>query len=142
MREVGPILVSVCVAMQCILLPLNETSFLEFANSFFEGTELEKKVLQYKKDHCGYKEPKGKEGCANLGSKYYKGFMKHHETVLWSKKPHKFPKDRKDWATYENIEKMYEQVYQAMVECGIAHYLDDDEVNAVLEHPELATVVC
>jgi hypothetical protein len=31
---------------------------------------------------------------------------------------------------------MYDNAYQVIVDCGIAWYLDDKEVNAVLEHPE------
>lgn len=31
---------------------------------------------------------------------------------------------------------MYDNVYQVTVDCGIAQYLDDEEVNAVLEHLE------
>jgi hypothetical protein len=73
---------------------------------------------------------------------YFKGFMKHHRKVLKSKKPCKFPKDWKDWATYENINKIYDNVYQAMVDCGIAHYMDEEEVNTVLENPQPVLFVC
>jgi hypothetical protein len=31
---------------------------------------------------------------------------------------------------------MYDNVYRVTVDCGIAQYLDDEEVNAVLEHLE------
>jgi hypothetical protein len=34
------------------------------------------------------------------------------------------------------MNKMYENVYQAMVDCGIAHYLDETQVEAVLDYPE------
>jgi hypothetical protein len=36
---------------------------------------------------------------------------------------------------YENIEQMYDQVYKAMVDCGVACYVDNTEVYAVLQHP-------
>jgi hypothetical protein len=34
------------------------------------------------------------------------------------------------------MKKMYENVYQAMVDSGIAHYLDETQVEAVLDYPE------
>jgi hypothetical protein len=97
-------------------------------------------MLAFKKK-IGYNEPPGKEGKANLSTSYFKGFMKRHRKVVKSKKPRKFPKDQKDWATYENINKMYDNVYQAMVDCGIACYMDEEEVNAVLENPQYCLFV-
>jgi hypothetical protein len=142
LKDLEPIFVATCVAMQRILVPLKEETFLEFANSFIEGTKWETEVIEFKKKTGSYKSPpEGMKARANLGKKYYKCFMKRHKKILRSKKPRKFPKDRKDWATYENIEKMYDNVYQAMVDCGSARYLDEDEVTAVLENPEYTLFV-
>ena len=119
LKDVEPVFISTCIVMQHILVPLDEKTFLEFANSFIEGTHWETEMLTFKEKR-GYKTPPSKEGYTNLLSSYYKGFMKCHKEVLKSKKPRKLPKDWKDWATYENINKMYDNVYQAMADCGIA----------------------
>jgi len=63
--------------MNCILMSLRETEFLEFANSFIQGTHYEKEMYEFKVK-VGYEAPPGQEGRANLGKSYYKGFMKHH----------------------------------------------------------------
>lgn len=136
LKDIEPIFVATCIAMQRILLPLNQKSFLNFVNSFIEDTEWEKKVLEFKEKNLKYKLPMGRERRANLGIAYYRGFMKWHGKTLRSKKPRKFPKERKDWATYDNMKKMYENVYRAMVDSGIAHYLDETQVEAVLDYPE------
>jgi hypothetical protein len=73
---------------------------------------------------------------ANLGLKWYTKFLKRHANVLKTKKPKKFPNDRAKWATYENIEEMYNRVYQALVDSGVANYTDETKTKLEMLHPK------
>jgi hypothetical protein len=98
LKDIEPIFLATCIAMQRILLPLDQKSFLNFVNSFIQDTEWEKKVLEFKEKNLKYKLPMGvmgREGLANLGTAYFRGFMKRHSKTLRSKKPHNFTKERK-----------------------------------------------
>jgi hypothetical protein len=59
-----------------------------------------------------------------------------HDNVLKLKKPKKFPNDRAKWATYENIEEMYNRVYQALVDSGVAKYTDESKTKLEMLHPK------
>ena len=56
---------------------------------------------------------------------YWKGFRKRWESVLTSKHGQKFALDRSNATTFTNIKKMYDEVYEAMTECGVAKKLDN-----------------
>jgi hypothetical protein len=92
-----------CQTCICGCLHCNESysqafgqkEFLEFANLFIEGTHWKKEMHDFKVKQ-GWKPKAGKEGKACLGLRYYKSFLKHHQKVLQSKKPRKFPRDLKN----------------------------------------------
>jgi hypothetical protein len=95
LKDIEPIFVATCIAMQRILLPLNQKSFLNFVNSFIQDTEWEKKVLEFKETNLKYKSPMGREHFANLGTAYYRGFMKRHSKTICSKKTSQVSKGAK-----------------------------------------------
>lgn len=126
MAEIEPLLVTFVICMQRIGQPLNQTSFLELANSLIEGTPLEKKVLASKKG--------GKSGKAN-GIRYYSLFLQRHKEEIDSKCPRKFPADRTTWTTYSNIDSMYDMVYAVLVDAGVASRADSPQWTDKSGHP-------
>ena len=59
-----------------------------------------------------------------LGLNYWNGFKNRWEHVLTSKRGQKFALDRSNATTFTNMEKMYDEIYDAFVECGVAIKLD------------------
>ena len=121
MAEVEPILSKFCLKLDAMNQSIDKETFLRLANSMIRGTETEKKVIAWKARQLGY-DPTST--AANLGEKYYQGFMKRHRHELWSASVKAIDVNRSNWATYDNIEKMYDLVYKSMVEAGVAVELD------------------
>ena len=57
---------------------------------------------------------------AALGLNYWKGFKKRWEHTLTFKRGQKFALDRSAALTFSNMNKMYNEVYEAMLECKVA----------------------
>ena len=62
---------------------MNQRAFIaqkvsEIANSLIKGTEIEKRVIEWKVRHYGYRPDPDKEARANLGTKYASGFLSLH----------------------------------------------------------------
>jgi len=64
-------------------------------------------------------------GKEQLGPGYWKGFLKRNKHRLVSKKGQKYALDRKDWSTYRNMYKMYNEIYAEMTEAGVAVELEE-----------------
>ncbi len=59
--------------------------------------------------------------------------MQRQKKVLSSCKGSRKHNARQDWTTYDNIETMYDLVYEQMVDAGIAHHLPEEEHYSVDE---------
>ena len=102
-----------------------------------------KKILLWKKKslHLDIK-----KGDPVLGRKYWALFKKRWEHKLVSKRGQKFAMDRNNALTYSNVCQMYEDVYESMVDAGVAIKLKEPSLNEVgnfkcnyqLTHPECA----
>jgi hypothetical protein len=119
-----PLLVALCIAIQRIHVPVKVNIFLDVVNSLLEGSDLEKQITDWKVRHSFYK-PDPINPPANLGIAYYKGFMNRNSKEIESKSPRNFAADRLKWTTYENVELMYDKVYEAIVEAGAPHFLPE-----------------
>ena len=61
----------------------------------------------------------GGDGCVGAG--YWQGFKKRNGHLIKSKKGKKnFELDCASWSTYANFKQIYEQVYDEMVDAGVA----------------------
>ena len=60
-----------------------------------------------------------------LGPKYWANFLKR-QPQLTTKHCVRFDSQCEAWATFENFEQMYDDVYQGMVKSGIAIELEDE----------------
>ena len=154
MAEVEPILVDLIIKMSTIRRCLTPSQCLHLANDLVAGTDTEKKVIAFKNKI--YK--KNYEN-ADLGQNYWRGFKRRWENVLTSKRGQKFALDRSNATTFTNVHKMYEEVYEALVDCGVATKVDDPvymdrdynvtsqldgfgtKCTHTLDHPELCIVV-
>ena len=63
--------------------------------------------------------------------------MKRKGEFLSSRKGNRQHNARQDWTTYDNIERMYELVYEEMIDAGIAQRLPEDEHYWVDESGEV-----
>ena len=62
-----------------------------------------------------------------LGSGYWRGFRKRYHHRLVSKKGVQFGHNRSEWCKFENFEKMYDLVYEAMEVAKVAKKLPEPE---------------
>ena len=119
MRLVEPKLVELIIQMSRIRRCLTVSQCLLLANDLIEGTDVEKAVVEYKKKIKASDNEK-----ANLGPRYWIGFKKRWGHVLTFKRGQKFALDRSAALTFCNLNKMYDEVYDAMVECHVASKYD------------------
>ena len=154
MAEVEPVLVDLIIKMSTIRRCLTPTQCLHLANDIIAGTKVEEKVIEFKK-----KIYKKNYESAKLGQNYWKGFLRRWGNVLTSKRGQKFALDRSNATTFTNINKMYDEVYEALVESGLATQLNEsiymDRIGNVatkheafgakcthtLDHPDMCLVV-
>ena len=64
-------------------------------------------------------------GKEQLGPGYWQGFLRRNKHCLVSKKGQKYALDWKDWSTYWNMYKMYNEIYAEMTEAGVAVELEE-----------------
>jgi hypothetical protein len=129
---------------------LSRTEVIELANELIVGTEHAVAITKFKEQR----------GMKITGNKYvskswYQGFMRRNADKLKRGRCRVIDTNRHTWCTYENFERMYEGVYAAMVEAGIAvrseekvMYDEKGEItedvskmvgrptNVILTHPE------
>jgi hypothetical protein len=55
-----------------------------------------------------------------VGKAWYEGFLKQNGKTITRKQIKLRDSNRRTWCTTSNFERMYECVYNALVECGIA----------------------
>ncbi len=85
-------------------------------NALIKDSPSAQKMLAYKKVHCGI-------SSGEIGVAYYTSFMSQHKEI-WATCPSKVDTNRAVWATYDNVQKMYEIIYEEMVLAGIAKKQD------------------
>jgi len=83
--------------------PLNISEGLSLENSFIEGTEWKKAVVDFKKKGGWNPFDEKSERKAILGQKWYKNIWTHHSHLLERKKGHEFSKDHSKWSIHRNL---------------------------------------
>ena len=93
---------------------------------------------QYKQ---GEEQPEG-ETVMLLGSGHWTGFMRRHQHIIRSKRAEKFEAKQAEWCAYENLLEMYDHIYEAMVDHGIASKCDTkvklDKGGEIVKHSDEA----
>ena len=142
MADVEPVLVDLIIKMSRIRRCLTPTQCLHLANDLVKGTETEKEVIKFKE-----KQYHRRYTSASLGPSYWNGFKSRWGNRICSKRGQKFALDRSSATTFTNISKMYDEVYEALVECGVASQLNtpvymDREGNSVIGNTDAFGVKC
>jgi hypothetical protein len=124
-----PVVVDLCVQLAAMRQPLRATHLISLVNSLLSGTDAAKLLEEFKLKHCQFSSiPKD-----SVGSAWYRAFMKRNPQLV-TKKCILFDNKRAEWATYDNIEKMYKEVYKLLVEKKLAqeypeeNYLDENGI--------------
>ena len=115
MSKVEPKVVELLIRMSWIQMCLTGSRCLHLANDLIAGTNVEKEVMEFKE-----KVFKMKSETATLGIGYLRAFKKRWGHRLTCKRGKKFTLDCSCAATFGNFAKMYDEIYDSMVECGAA----------------------
>jgi hypothetical protein len=118
MLEVEPYLVNIIIKLADMRTPISASQRLQLANSLIKGTSIEKKVIEWKKKYC--KAFKIGDGNSELGTDYWKRFMKRNNHLIRSKKALKFDAKRAEWCNYTNMLEMYNEIYKDFCSAGVA----------------------
>ena len=124
MLAIEPYLVEMITQLKKKRVPISSRQGLALANSMISGTAYEEKVLEWKETHCVSFRNNVEGKPMVLGKGYWAGFMKQNKHLVKARKGVKFDSKRADLCTHQNFQRMYEEVYGAMVLGGIASKLD------------------
>jgi len=106
------------ISMSNCRQPLTTTEGLQLVNSLIKGTKYERMVTKFQSKYCkGTMKKTTKKG--ELGTQFWHNFMKCNSHCLINKWGEKFASSRADWLTYDNFERMYNDIYAAMKKAGL-----------------------
>ena len=130
------LLVQACEAGE----PINQTVFLEIANSLIEDSIVKDKLRQWNID-------RGLNPETPLSPTYYKSFLKRHD--LESKVGERKSTMRMNDLDQANVHKMYDLVYDRMIEAGVAvnlpkeqYYFIDSDGNVTTDESQKCGETC
>jgi hypothetical protein len=125
MIEIEPYLVEIIGQLASMRVPITCKEGLSLANSIIKNTTCEESVAEWKAKFCRSVD---NNPCRemSLGIGYWRGFMKRNGHLIKAKKGVKFDAKRADWCTHRNFEEMYAEIYQKMVEKGIATKMEQE----------------
>lgn len=118
LARLEPFLVDIVKQAQEAGYPMTPSYFVELVNSLLENSEVKEELREYNiKRRLDPDTPVTKS--------YYNGFMKRND--LFSNKGTRKSTMRMDDMTADNVQLMYNLVYQRMIDAGVAVILPDEE---------------
>ena len=87
--------------------PLQIREGISLVNSMIEGTDIQKKSIEYKTKRNMLSTLGGM-----VGWEYWRGFYKRYEYILSSKNPVTYDRKEEEWCTKANFKQMYDQIYK------------------------------
>ncbi len=108
-----PLIVEFCIRLAKIGDPLTKKTVIQLANSLVVDNDYQSRINECKND-------RNLLSNGFLGDAWYRGFMNQHKDVLTRKGSTVKDMKRSTWVTSENFESVYENIYEMMVEAGIA----------------------
>ena len=127
--HIEPFLLQISIWKQNIGQPITPSEGIKLANSLIDGKKTQERLKLFQSSIKA--KPTGL-----VSSKFWRNFVKRNSDVLEVGKGYRVSNNRMEWVTYENVEKMYNLVYEQMVRSGVAEHLAPDEyyyVNKVGE---------
>lgn len=118
MQDVEKYLMELFIQMDEMNSSLTESEGLHLANSLIEGMPLQKKILQFQHERKLINSSCDDDG-PGLSAGYWKGFCRCHKHSLFLVKRKNYASNRAEWCSYSSIHKMYNLVYDAMVNSEI-----------------------
>ena len=128
--DIEPILLQVTLWKQQAGQPITPSEGLALENFLIDQKPLQSrlKVFQMSKK----KAPTG-----ILSTKFWQLFMRRHDKALKAAKGVRVAANRTEWVTYQNVESMYNLVYEQMIDSGLARRLLESEQYFVNENGEV-----
>jgi hypothetical protein len=102
--------------------PLTPMETVEFMNEIIENHELQQELVNFKRARCPHSDP---ETLGEVKRDWFERFMGRNRHRLVTKRGELFVNSRADWSRIEYIAQMYDVIYDAFVEAGIASKLDE-----------------
>ena len=130
MAPLEPIILEIALQKGRMNQPLTVEEGLHLSNSLIKpGSKIEKDVVSYLKKRRQYSIHGSKTKIPGmlLGPGYWRGFRARYHHRLVSKRGVQFGHNRSEWCKFENFEKMYNLVYEAMEIAGVAKKLPQPE---------------
>ena len=126
MEALEPAILEIAIQRGRMNQPLTVAEGLQLANSLIKkGSKTETEVMMYlkKRGQLTTVGSSTKIPSNLLGPGYWKGFRKRHKDKLVSQRGVQFGHNRSEWCSYKNFDTMYNLVYEAMAQAGVARKL-------------------
>jgi hypothetical protein len=91
-------------------------------NSLIEGTTTQLDLMAWKK--ANLKNGPDDDSYGSLGTRYWQNFCRRNADLIRAKKAIRFD-SKQDWCHLDNVEDVYDDVYERLWEAGIAEKLDE-----------------
>jgi hypothetical protein len=121
---IEPAIVSIILEQARHAETMGKTQVIELARSMSKGTIHAKRY----NDHMKVERPQStklEDEVANIGEKWYRGFKKRHAAHLKTSKSKTSDSKRSTYVTKDNFASMYDDVYDALHDAGIAKKMND-----------------
>jgi hypothetical protein len=112
LASIEPNLVNMAKQMAKCRIPLTCGQGIMMINSCIEGTESQKKLIEFKQR---IKSDQDSDSLGTVGSGYWKAFLKRHANELELKKAVKYELERDNFVTYANFSEMYDAIEDLLV---------------------------
>lgn len=119
-HEIEPMLLMFVLQKHEARQPITPKEGLELANSMIDGKQYQVRLREWQAK-------RKRKVTGKLTKKFWSGFMKRHKDKIDSAKGYRFSANKDAWTTAENIEQMYDMVYNSWVDAGVARKLPEEE---------------
>jgi hypothetical protein len=110
-------LVAICIQMGKIRQPLNCLEAVKVMNDLIDGSKTQEALISF---HTSRKLGSHEFQNGKVTTGWWRGFLKHHKNEIVTKRGENFVLNRHDWTTFENIQQMYDVIYDELVDVRVA----------------------
>ena len=126
---IEPFLLQIAMWKQEAGQPITPSEGIQLANSLIDGKPTQERLKEFQTSIRA--EPTGL-----VSAKFWLQFVKRNKEKLEVGKGYRVAGNRTEWVTYENVELMYDLVYEQMVQAGVAKALAPEEYYYVNDKGE------